>query len=252
MSYFIDFLLFRWLIKWPFVTVTVVTVVFLRVFASPYLYITIYILISYKYFRRGFRTSFFNCNNCNCNASAFFTFSLFYLFTFLPFFYQALQSFPSLAFSLPSLGESEGAPQKNFVQNLLSLENYLYLCRQVSPDRCRSALPLATERTQEMTHRWRTLSAGWWYDFCGTNNSISYLFRESWNLGNFKDEMLMNKSARCSRDSVGMTYILAFQVILGPQDSREESSLRFFCVLRSLGITCKQAWRYRLIAARCY
>ena len=54
--------------EWPFVTVTVVTVVFLRVSVPFIIYITIYILISYKDYKGGCTPSFFNCNNCNCNA----------------------------------------------------------------------------------------------------------------------------------------------------------------------------------------
>ena len=42
----------------PFVTVTVVTVVFLRVTISPIIYITIYISISYKYYK-GYCTPHF-------------------------------------------------------------------------------------------------------------------------------------------------------------------------------------------------
>ena len=63
--------------------ITVITVIFLRVSIFFIIYITIYILISYKAFKRGCTPSFFNCNNCNCNSCG-----RFYLFL-----YQALESF---------------------------------------------------------------------------------------------------------------------------------------------------------------
>jgi len=50
---------------------------------------------------------------------------------------------------------------------------------------------------------------------------------------------IMNKKARCSRDSVGMTYLIYYRYARTSRYKRR-SSLRFFCVLRSLGITCKQ------------
>ena len=68
MLYFIDFLLCRdvWHRLW--ITITVITIVFLRVIISLFLYITIYILISYIVLENGLDPLFFNCNNCNCNA----------------------------------------------------------------------------------------------------------------------------------------------------------------------------------------
>ena len=71
-------------------------------------------------------------------------------------------------------------------------------------------------------------------------NSISYLFRESWNLGNFIDVLLLSKSADARAYSAGMTYILVVQVHSEDLMIQEKShDSRFFCVLRSLGITCK-------------
>ena len=50
-------------------TVTVVTVVFLRVIIPLFLYITIYILISYIVLESGLYPSFFNCHNCYLSHS---------------------------------------------------------------------------------------------------------------------------------------------------------------------------------------
>ena len=56
------------ILKWPSVTVTVVTVVFFDISPPLIIYINTYISISYIIFRRGLHYSFFNCNNCNCNT----------------------------------------------------------------------------------------------------------------------------------------------------------------------------------------
>ena len=58
MSYLIVYLLFRWNLTRPFITITVITVIFL---IPPFFlisYITIYILISYMVFRKGYRYIF--------------------------------------------------------------------------------------------------------------------------------------------------------------------------------------------------
>ena len=82
--------------------------------------------------------------------------------------------------------------------------------------------------------------------FVGKNNSISYLFRESWNLGNFIDVTLWV--------SQPMPVLIARAWLISSVTGTSEDlkiqekshDSRFFCVLRSLGVTCKQAWRYSL------
>ena len=52
----------------------------------------------------------------------------------------------------------------------------------------------------------------------------------------------MSKSADAHAFSVGMTYIFTIQVHSEDLKIQEKSHRsRFFCVLRSLGVTCKQA-----------
>ena len=71
------------IIDWLVITITVITVLFLRGQIPFFLYITIYISISYEYIQGVFDHLIFNCNNCNCNRLG--------RFTFLPFLYQATE-----------------------------------------------------------------------------------------------------------------------------------------------------------------
>ena len=71
MSYLIVLLLFRWKFESNFLTLTVLTVVFLVPPILLLYYITIYILISYIVFRKGVYPLIFNCKNCNCKIFRF-------------------------------------------------------------------------------------------------------------------------------------------------------------------------------------
>ena len=60
------------------------------------------------------------------------------------------------------------------------------------------------------------------YDFCWKFNSISYLFRESWNLGNFNDCNTLSKSADARAMARAWLISSVTGTFRGPQDSREE------------------------------
>ena len=74
-----------------------------------------------------------------------------------------------------------------FVQKRLCFNYFSYFCNKYCWKHRR--------RCQSRPRDKESLSAGWRYHFCGTNNSISYLFRVSWNVGNFIDWNALSKSA---------------------------------------------------------
>jgi len=70
--------------RWPFVTVTVVTVLFLRVSILDNIYITIYISDIYKDFKRGYTPHFLTVTTVTVTLRPFF-----YFFTFLLFYFSS-------------------------------------------------------------------------------------------------------------------------------------------------------------------
>ena len=125
------------------------------------------------------------------------------------------------------------------LHNYCHLRKIAYICKQVRPIVVNdSLLRQASCRPGKYPER----RVAVWFSL--VNNSISYLFRVSWNVGNFIEVSLWVSQPMPVLYGAGMTYIYVIQVILRPHDTREESSLRFFCVLGSLGVTCKQTWRY--------
>ena len=72
--------------RWSFVTVTVVTVLFLRVSILNNIYITIYISDIYNDFKRGYTPHFLTVTTVTVTLRCLFTFLPFYLFL-----YEALE-----------------------------------------------------------------------------------------------------------------------------------------------------------------
>ena len=123
-------------------------------------------------------------------------------------------------------------------ENFLIIEYFYYLCNKYRPiivnDACYGKAPGCRV---EMRLLW-------------DNISISYLFRESWNLGNFNDCKMRNKEVGV-RAIARAWLIFILRVFLGPQDSRERQVCASFVSWGLIvNLPVSKVWRYSLIAPK--